>query len=225
MKTTFNVILFVLVATFYSCGKDEVSSTSSSITSSGLISGTISNYGVSPVDSIHFNGNNAIVLSEGKFSSTITIPKSVDLHDFEVPTGVEISDVNALISELKIVPYSNSGVGELMKTNFSENVTSFEGFAFSEFIYCDRDIAVKGSFSGDIDIMSGVSIGGIITFDVKLKKGWNEVVSTIEKISLTTGDATVRVSNTIPSDLKWVFVGQDNAGIVSKMKASKSLLK
>ena len=226
MKTTFKVVLFVFVAAFYSCGKDEVSSTSSSITSSGVISGTISNYGVSPVDSIHFNGSNAIVSSGGKFSSTIAIPKSADLHDFEAPTtGVTISDVNALISELKIVPYSNSVVGELTKTNYSENITSLDGLAFSEFLYCDRDATIKGSYSGDIDIMYGISISGIITFDVKLKKGWNEIVYTVEKMSLITGDATVRVSNTVPSDLKWVFLGQDNAGSASKVKALKSSLK
>ena len=73
MKTFFKVVLFVFVAAFYSCGKDEVSSASSSITSAGVISGTISNYGVSPVDSIHFNGSNAIVSTDGKFSKTLSI--------------------------------------------------------------------------------------------------------------------------------------------------------
>jgi hypothetical protein len=227
MKTFIKVVLFVFVAAFYSCGKDEVSSASSSITSAGVISGTISIYGVSPVDSIHFNGSNTIVSTDGKFTCALAIPKSADLHKYSAPIGVQTSDINALICELKIVPYSNTGVGELMKTNFSENITSLDGLAFSDFIYCDRDVAIKGSYSGGIDIMSGgVSVSGMITLDFKLKKGWNEVIFTIEKGSLTTGDATVSVSNTIPSGLKWIYMGvEDSAGTASKVKTLKSFLK
>jgi len=228
MKTFFKVVLFVFVAAFYSCGKDEVSSASSSITSAGVISGTISNYGVSPVDSIHFNGSNALVSTDGKFSKTLSIPKSEDLHNFEALTGIKISDVNALVSELEIVPYynSNSGGGELLKTNITENQTPFDGAASSVFIYCDRDVLITGSFSGDAaEIVEGFDLSGMVTFDLKLNKGWNEVVLTIEKISVTTGDVTMKVSSNIPSDLKWVYVGEDLAGTASKVRALKSLLK
>jgi hypothetical protein len=226
MKTFFKVVLFVFVAALYSCGKDEVSSTSSSITSAGMISGTISNYGVSPVDSLHFNGSKAIVSTVGKFSSTIAIPKSADLHIFPAPPGVKISDVNALVSELEIVCYHNSQDGELLKTNMTENMTPFEGAALSVFIYCDRDVLITGSFSGDAaEIVEGIDLSGMITFDLKFKKGWNEVVLTVEKLSLNTNDVTMRVSTTIPSDLKWVAVTEDTAGTASKIKALKSLLK
>ncbi|HEY5508241.1 MAG TPA: hypothetical protein VIK29_06175 [Paludibacter sp.] len=234
MKTFFKVVLFVFVAAFYSCGKDEVSSASSassSITSAGVISGTISNYGTTKVDSIHFNGSNAIVSTGGKFSSTIAIPKSADLHIFPVLPGVKISDVNALVSELEIVCYHNSQDGKLYKTNMTENMTPFDGAALSVFVYCDRDVVITGSFSGDAaEIVQAVRLSGMVTLDLKLKKGWNEMVGTIEKVSLTTGDVTMKVSNTIPSDLKWVAVGRDAAGTdaagtASKVKAFKSLLK
>jgi hypothetical protein len=228
MKITLKVVLIVLVAAFYSCGKDEVSSASSSITSAGVISGTISNYGVSPVDSIHFNGNNAIVSSGGKFSSTIAIPKSADLHEFPALPGVKVNDVNALVSELEIVPYynSNNGGGELLKTNITENLTPFEGAALSVFIYCDRDVLITGSFSGDAaEIVEGIDLSGMVTFDLKLKKGWNEMVLTIEKLSMITGEATIKLSSTIPSDLKWITITVDAAGTASKVRMFKSLLK
>jgi len=227
MKTFFKVVLFVFVAAFYSCGKDEVSNASSSITIAGVISGTISNYGVSPVDSIHFNGNNAIVSSGGKFSSTIAIPKSADLHEFPALPGVKVSDVNALVSELEIVTYynSNSGGRELLKTNMTENLTPFEGAALSVFIYCDRDVLITGSFSGDAaEIVEGIDLSGMVTFDLKLKKGWNEVVFTVEKLSLNTGDVTMKVSNIIPSDSKWMYEATGVVGAASKIKMMKSLL-
>jgi hypothetical protein len=224
MKTFFKVVLFVFVAAFYSCGKDEVSSASSSITSAGVISGTISNYGVSPVDSIHFNGSNAIVSTDGKFSKTLSIPRSTDLYEIGLTDGLKISDVKALISELEIVPYynSNSGGGELLKTNITENMTSPEGASLSMFLYCDRDITITGTGSEKGEIME---FTGMMTFDLKLKKGWNEVVFKIEKFSLTTGEATMKVSNTIPSDSKWLYIGEDTAGTASKIKMMKSLLK
>ena len=223
MKTFFKVVLFVFVAAFYSCGKDEVSSASSSITSAGVISGTISNYGVSPVDSIHFNGSKAIVSTDGKFSYTLSIPKSADLDEIGETAGLKISDVKALISDpVDIVAYHNDQNGELLKTNITENMTSFEGLSFSLFLYCDRDITITGTGSNKGEVME---FTGTMTFDLKLKKGWNEMVFKIEKFSLNTNDVTMRVSTTIPSDLKWVAGIHDTAGTASKVKAFKSLLK
>lgn len=224
MKTFFKVVLFVFVAAFYSCGKDEVSSASSSITSAGVISGTISNYGVSPVDSIHFNGSNAIVSTDGKFSCTLSIPKSADLDEIGATAGLKISDVKALISDpVDIVAYHNDQNGELLKTNITENMTSFEGLSFSLFLYCDRDITITGTGSNKGEVME---FTGTMTFDLKLKKGWNEMIFKIEKFSLTTGDATMKVSNTIPSDSKWLYMWvEDSAGTASKIKMMKSLLK
>lgn len=223
MKTFFKVVLFVFVAAFYSCGKDEVSSASSSITSAGVISGTISNYGVSPVDSIHFNGSKAIVSTDGKFSYTLSIPKSADLDEIGETAGLKISDVKALISDpVDIVAYHNDQNGELLKTNITENMTSFEGLSFSLFLYCDRDITITGTGSNKGEVME---FTGTMTFDLKLKKGWNEMVFKIEKFSLTTGDATIKVSNAIPSDSKWIYEATDATGTASKIKMMKSLLK
>ena len=162
MKTTFKVVLFVLVAAFYSCGKDEVSSTSSSITSAGVISGTISNYGVSHVDSIHFNGSNALVSTDGTFSKTLSIPRSTDLYEIGLTAGLKISDVKALISNpVVIVAYHNGRGGELLKTNITENMTSPEGASLSMFLYCDRDITITGTGSEKDEIME---LTGTMTF-------------------------------------------------------------
>ena len=112
-----------------------------------------------------------------------------------------------------------------MKTNMTENLTPFEGAALSVFIYCDRDVLITGSFSGDAaEIVEGIDLSGMVTFDLKLKKGWNEVVFTVEKLSLNTGDVTMKVSNIIPSDSKWMYEATGVVGAASKIKMMKSLL-
>lgn len=222
MKTFFKVVLFVFVAAFYSCGKDEVSSASSSITTAGVISGTISNYSTIKVSSILFNSKfTSDVSSEGKFTYNLGTPELSELS-VDNTVALVISDPKALIKFLDYVPCLN-GIemdGELMKTNITKDITTLEGTAISNFVYCDRDVTIKGTVSGEAE-----NVTGSIIYDVKLKKGWNEMVLTIEKLSLITGDATMKVSNTIPFDLKWVYVGEDLAGTASKVKALKSLLK
>lgn len=223
MKTFFKVVLFVFVAAFYSCGKDEVSSASSSITSAGVISGTISNYSTTKVSSILFNDKySSEVSSEGKFTCNLGTPELSELSDLsELSTlGLVVSDPKAMAVFLNHVPYFNEVHGDLIKTNITENMTPGVGAEYSTFIYCDRDITIKGNKDGYV---SGLGVKMI--FDVKLKKGWNEMVGTIEKVSLTSGEMTMNISNNIPSDLKWIADMNDTAGTASKVKAFKSLLK
>jgi hypothetical protein len=99
-------------------------------------------------------------------------------------------------------------------------MTQGVGAAYSTFIYCDRDITIKGNKDGYV-----YGLGVKMTYDVKLKKGWTEMVGTIEKVSVTTGEVTLKVSNTIPSDLKWVAETADAPETASKIKMIKSLLK
>jgi hypothetical protein len=188
-----------------------------------VISGTISNYSTTKVSSIVFDDKHTCeVSSEGKFTCNLGTPELSELSDLsELSTlGLVVSDPKAMVVFLDCVPYFNEVHGDLMKTNITENMTPGVGTEYSTFIYCDRDITIKGNKDGYV-----YSLGVKMTYDVKLKKGWNEMVGTIVKVSLTTGEMTMNVSTTIPSDLKWIAEMNDAAGTASKMKALKSLLK
>ena len=255
MKTIFKLVLFIVVAAFYSCGKDEnVSSAESSITPSGFIRGTIVNYATSPAELITFNDDFIADVSKvGDFSIILPIPKMPYFSQIGAISGVQISDTEALISEpVDIVAYHNGQEGELMKTNITSSInslinitldstsltditsdtaslpditldlTKLQGVALSLFIYADREVTLRGMCDGTVDDFEGT-----IIYDLKYKKGWNEVVLKIEKVSKTTGDVTMRMSSTIPSDLKWMyFIDADDAqNVRRKVKAFKSLLK
>lgn len=254
MKTIFKVVLLILVVAFYSCGKDEnVPSVESSITTSGFIRGTIVNYATSPAESITFNDDFIAKVSKvGDFSIILPIPMTPYFSEIGAISGVQVSDAEALISEpVDIVAYHNGHDGELMKTNLASSIESLinitidstsltditsdtaslpditldlsklQGVALSLFIYADREVTQKGIGENTIDGFTGTVI-----YDIKYKKGWNEIVFKIEKISMITGDVTMRMSSTIPSDLKWMHFKYDDGAqnVRSKANAFKSLL-
>lgn len=264
MKTIFKLVLFVVVAAFYSCGKDEnVTYAESSITTSGFIRGTIVNYATSPVESITFNKDFIAKVSKvGDFSITLPIPMTPYFSEIGAISGVQVSDAGALISEpVDIIAYHNGQKGKLMRTNSTSSINSLitvtldstllagldsasltdininldsilldidldfsklQGVALSLFIYADREVTQKGMCDGTVDGFTGT-----IIYDIKYKKGWNEIVLKIEKVSKTTGDVTMRMSNTIPSDFKWMYFkdDDDSPNVLRQVKVLKRLLK
>jgi len=262
MKTIFKLVLFVVVAAFYSCGKDEnVPSVESSITTSGFIRGTIVNYATSPAESITFNKDFIAKVSKvGDFSIILPIPMTPYFSEIGAMNGVQISDTEALISEpVDIIAYHNGQEGELMRTNIATSINSLititfdstllagldsasltdisldsisldfdidfsklQGVALSLFIYADREVTQRGMCDGTVDGFTGT-----IIYDIKYKKGWNEIVLKIEKVSKTTGDVTMRMSNTIPSDFKWMCFkdDDDSPNVLRQVKVLKRLLK
>lgn len=261
MKTIFKLVLFIVVAAFYSCGKDEnVSSAESSITSCGFIHGTIVNYATSPAESITFNKDFIAKVSKvGDFSITLPIPMTPYFSEIGGVSGVQVSDAEALISEpVNIIAYHNGQKGDLMRTNITSSINSLttvtfdstllagldsasltdisldsisldfdidfsklQGVALSLFIYADREVTQRGMCDGTVDGFTGT-----IIYDIKYKKGWNEIVLKIEKVSKTTGDVTMRMSNTIPSDFKWMYFKDDDdlQNVRRKANAFKKLL-
>lgn len=99
--------------------------------------------------------------------------------------------------------------------------SKLQGVALSLFIYADREVTQKGICDGTVDGFTGT-----IIYDIKYKKGWNEIVIKIEKVSKTTGDVTMRMSNTIPSDFKWMYFKDDDGAqnVRSMANAFKRLL-
>jgi hypothetical protein len=106
-------------------------------------------------------------------------------------------------------------------TDITLDFSKLQGVALSLFIYADREVTQKGICDGTVDGFTGT-----IIYDIKYKKGWNEIVIKIEKVSKTTGDVTMRMSNTIPSDFKWMYFKDDDGAqnVRSMANAFKRLL-
>ncbi len=226
MKTTFRIIVMVLMAAFYSCQKSDVSpGTSSSITSDGVFSGTIVNdsnridsikfysyFGyINNIDSIILLGKSAVP-STGKFSLVLTNPVLRKLGS--LASGVVVSDTTALVGNLYGLEAYKGGIytGSVYKINYSLGVDSTKaGMSVSQFMYSDRAFTIKGT-EIHADTYENLKTNYSITF----KKGWNEIVRRVDSYSKTpTTSTTVETySNTVTSDLQWRYYPNNNASTV-----------
>ncbi|MDD4992324.1 MAG: hypothetical protein PHR83_08840 [Paludibacter sp.] len=235
MKTKFYVILIVLVAIFYSCEKNAVSQdTNTSITSDGVLKGTIVNYASAAIDSVkvfdydNSSFGNSSVTTEGKFSMILSIPKLSTIGNG--PEGTTVSDTNALGNSIfNIYLYKNRKItGELIRCNFTSDSLKTLGMSYSRFLYVDRTTTIKGVqtllgrwvMSGYVDTLKYV-------FNATLNKGWNELVFKIEKLENTKMGVTTTwsLTNNIPSDLQWrYFKSSIYSGVKQKAKGQKELV-
>jgi hypothetical protein len=213
MKTFFKVVLFVFVSVFYSCGKDDnASSADSSITSTGVLSGTIVNYNSSLIDSLkadYYTSKDFIgkcrVASDGKFSLNLSIPVLEKIGNVE---GLDISDTTALTASLELNGYlKDVKVGEIMKSNYTTDSLNKVGMCSALMVYVDRPITMKGETS-DSESYNGLVETYSSKVDLILKKGWNEITNTVNIYSKTKTNinTTVILSNNIGKDLQWIFI-------------------
>ncbi|HEY5507503.1 MAG TPA: hypothetical protein VIK29_02445 [Paludibacter sp.] len=215
MKKAFKVILMVLVATFYSCEKDNESIDSiSPILSDDVLNGTIINYTSSEFDSVKVFGDNKYfigrgsITTAGKFSIPLFIPILTKYTPME---GVIVSDTSALTgSSSGFSTYKNSeGTGFLEKCNFtSYDSTNTSGASCSDFVYADKEITIKGKnvYFGN-GVFEGTTRSITRVFNLTLKKGWNEVVIKTDLYSETSDNLTINRSytNVITTDLQWRY--------------------
>ena len=209
LKTVFQILFlsFVLV----SCENADV-------TLDGTLQGTIDSYSSSSFNVVKFidiNSNNETVLgsctptSSGKFSMTLSVPTLNTLGD--EPSGVTVSDKNAQIGMGGILlAYKNSDiVGYVIKTDmssFSGSISEING-NLALFMYADRNVTIKGTYTSGSESE---------TYDLNLKKGWNEVNL---EMSVTSSTATVSISSTIPSNLKWKYFSESSSQtVIQKLK-------
>jgi len=209
MKTTFRVILVVLVAAFYSCNNENVSNADSSITTDGVLSGTIVNNAFAQSDSIqveyfYFDGRGSVT-NDGKFELALSIPH---LRQMGSIRGVTVSDTTALIGNALFSSYSpNSKSYELLKCNFTTDSITQAGMAYSIFIYADRALTIKGTAINTIKYGAYTKTETIV-YNLKLKKGWNEFVEKVDSYVATDTTITIKMtySNAITSDLQWRYL-------------------
>jgi hypothetical protein len=192
MKTLKNVLwTLILSVALFSC-------TSGDVSLDGTLTGTISNYTSGTYDVIKSmdNYSSSAILgsctpgSNGAFSLKLSIPTLQSIS--QGSTGLTISDSNAKIgmTQVLIAYKSNSEVGIIVKTDMNVNPESSSTISGTLiiFMYADRACTIKGSISGQG------------TYDLNLKKGWNEVAGKYQGSS-----SSVTITTSIPSNLKWKY--------------------
>lgn len=229
MKTVFKFVLVVVVClSIFSCKKDEVTQTvssgSSSITSDGKLSGVISNNSTSLVDSIVFKDRDYLTVGKckvpttGSFSVTLALPALKKIG--KSPVGVVCSDTTAMSGEVDMFVAYKQGVetGALVKGNNATLDAPKAGDSRSMFVYFDRAITINGTgteISNDTIPAYNGSIQQVFKTtattnysNVKMNKGWNELVMTTNSLAVTATTATISAtfSNTIPTSVKWTCV-------------------
>lgn len=212
MKTTFKIIVIVLVAAFYGCQKSDVSpGVNGSISNDGVLTGTIVNDS-NRIDSIKAYDNSSIILgksavsSSEKFSLVLTNPVLSRIGT--APSGVVVSDTTAIIGNMDEFEAYKGGIytGNINKTNFNISDSTKAGESASQFIYSDRTFTIKGT-EIHVDTYSNFKSNLKVNYSITFKKGWNETVLKVDSYSNTTiATTTVETySNTVTSDLQWKY--------------------
>ncbi|MFM2291999.1 MAG: hypothetical protein RIS29_1812 [Bacteroidota bacterium] len=236
MKNKFSIIAACIALTLISCDKkeDAVASADSSITTSGTITGQITNYSdnsavldsvyAEDIDSTNYPGS-AKIATDGKFSISLkTLPKLLAISSME---GVSISDTAALTGTVQLNSSVDDGrTGYIVRCNYTNPTKVTSGMAASIFVYSDRAVTIKGTYS-DIYKDRGITNNETIVYNVKLQKGWNEVVRKVDEKSSTSTTYTFKgtVTSTIPADFKWVYLNSSNGPFTVKQQAKTAFIR
>jgi len=201
----------ILSIALFSCGNNDITngSNNSSLATGGTLNGTIINYSAEVFDAIEFVDNQYNGISygrctptaDGKFSIKLSAPTTFkgDFSAISGVSGITISDPTTKYADAQAWVYkSNIGAGVLYKGNFMTLTSGSipKGSTVSGLRYVDKNCTIKGSYSYD---------NTTLTFDLTLKKGWNEMVI------IGLNSSTVSSLTTIPAGLQWrYFSGSEN---------------
>lgn len=189
----------VILLNVVSCDDEPHNLSKSSITIEGILSGTISNYDSSLVDSIVILDITSSIIGKSKvsekgfFRSMLTKPHLNKVTNVMAPFTV--SDSSAYCGVIAgIHVYKNKKkTGVLIK----ENLLSFIGSSSSTFYYSIVQNNIKGNaLSGSLYNNSEDNF----QCDFTLNKGWTEMTY------CRTDSATIKLSNHLTEDLKWVIL-------------------
>ena len=233
MKTIYKLILLALTVTFFSCQKNENGlNSNSSITSNGILAGTILKYTPSLCDSVKAIQGMLIgkgpVSIDGKFSIVLSTPTLTEIGNL---SGIVTSDSTAMVGSI-ITIYTFKGGnfnGQLTKSSLVKDSLTAEGFSYAVFMYSDRDFTLKGTHKeSNQDLSRNYSIINS-EMNIIVKKGWNELISSIKLSAKTSTSETMTFSltNSISSDLQWQQVSsgptfmRGNVPSLIKMKSEK----
>lgn len=220
-------VILLCVLSLFACKDDEKETTvaNSSITQAGVLSGTIVSTNLpanGTVVCLDANSSAEIgtakVGSDGKFSCTLKALPDGSLETLEMDEGITISDKNVKGGSFSPIFRASGTESYLVKTNLSlENLSDINDLteiSASAFMYVNKDVTVSGNVSDD---------DGNVVMDMKLKKGWNEVVG-VMNVNLSTGKVTAKYTTTIPSGMKW-YISSEDTGIFNAPSKVKSPFK
>jgi len=221
MKTTFKIIVIVLVAVFYGCQKNDVSpEVSSSISSDGAFSGTIVNDSnridfIKAYDYIVDSYNvfeDSIILgksavsSSGKFTLVLTKPVLSKMGTY--PSGVVVSDTTAMIGYVSGFDTYKDGkiTGIINKVNYRLIDTTKAVISESQLMYSDRPFTVIGTEIYKYS-SNGIISNDTSNYNITVKKGWNEITWVESYSSTPTTVTTIETnSNTVTPDMQWRYI-------------------
>lgn len=220
-----------------SCDKTEETVVANSSSNNGVLSGKIVDFVPTAFDSIAFvvydnNTETIKTLGKSKISSLgefswFMINPTISLEKIGSIEGVAVSDSNALTTSLHINTYK-SGVetGNIQKCNYILE-DDIIGASNSGFIYSDRAITIKGTEVDNGTNSSGFSYADSTTFNLSLKKGWNEFSSTVLTFTSTANSekSSRIVSNNIGSDLQWRYFSYERFNVQKKVKSHQPVLR
>jgi len=159
------------------------------------ISGTVADFTTGTVDSLKcFSYSNDLLIgtcavsNDGNFSIKLPTPSGNRIGKIN---NVTVSDTNAIVSNIITTKGYKNGIQKwcLYKSN-STNFSRIEiGSTILIFFYSDRDLIIKGT--------NIISTNKSIIWNVKLRKGWNEMAMNISS------DESYSYSTTIPTGLTW----------------------
>ena len=173
------------------------------------------------------------LVSNGRFSIKLEIPKSVDLGNItdEMPESLTISDVNAKWVDGSLEGFKN-GYSEYTIDMYSANLSEEMYFFLT---YVDRDVTIEGSFVVVENSPNGRGHDGSTEFEkrntksedditinvnMNLKKGWN----VIEQRKVDANNGTMTTNNTFTNIVWgiWDYEYPTNGEVVPNEKKEES---
>jgi len=202
-KTILLLVFSVILGT--GCSNDNEPSTSNqSITTAGILSGTISNYNAGTLNELKFGDlfkdNNIIstcaISSDGKFSMTLPVPTKKLVSGTTKFPGASLSNPKlqmgaGCVMSLPMAYKTSSWIGYICRSDTAMDPYSPGFIGTSTFyFYFDRSCTIKGKFDVTTEIWY---------YDMTVTKGWNEIARTVDSTHC------IMYTKTIPSGLKWYF--------------------
>ena len=206
MKTNRHLSIFLyflgsiaILLNVVSCNDEPQNLSKSSITVEGILSGTISNYDPSLVDSLVILDITSSIIGRSKvsekglFSSKLTNPHLNMVTNVMTPFAV--SDSSAYSGVIAgINTYKNKKqTGVLIKKNLLSSI----GSGSSTFYYSTAQNNIKGIVSSGSFYNNSKDN---FKCDFTLNKGWTEMTY------FRTDSTTITLSNHLSEDLKWVIL-------------------
>jgi hypothetical protein len=206
-------VILLCVLSLFACKDDEKETAvaNASITQAGVLSGTIVSTNLpanGTVVCVDENSSTDIgtakVGSDGKFSCTIKILSESSLVALEENDGMIISEKNVKGTVFFTHFRTTGSEINLFKTSINmenlSDITNSTEIAVSVFMYVNKNVTISGNENND---------GENIIIDMKLKKGWNEVVQK-SSINLSSGQVESRITTTVPNGMKWYVTDIDD---------------